>query len=181
MWGSTKKKETKKESTSHDRVAELYKKWGPTIYSRCRRMLRDSNRAEDATQEIFVSVIRHIESAPDDRTALYWLYRITTNYCLNQMRNRTRQAESMEELPDWEGEHPLRAVEDRDLAQRLIHRMPESLQATAILYYVDGLDQAKVAETLGVSRRTVINYLQDFNRRAQKFLLRHVEGSHYGD
>lgn len=181
MWGSTKKKSNVKEPPSYDRVEELYKKWGPTIYSRCRRMLRDSSRAEDATQEIFVSVLRHIESAPDDRTALYWLYRITTNYCLNQMRNQSRQIESMQELPEWESEHPLRAVENRDLAQRLINRVPETLRATALLYYVDGLDQTKVAEVLGISRRTVINYLQDFNRRAQKFMARHGEVSNHDD
>ena len=74
-------------------VTDLYRKYGAVIYSRCRRLLKDDALAEDATQEVFVRVMRHIESAPDDQAALAWIYRISTNYCLNQLRDRGSRAE----------------------------------------------------------------------------------------
>lgn len=156
-----------------ERVSSLYRKYGGAIFSRCRRLLKDEALAEDATQEVFVRVFRHIESAPDDAAALGWIYRISTNYCLNQLRDRGRQAEptAPEELPELtDGELPEALWLDRDVAQRLIARAPEKLQEVAVLYYVDGLEQEQVAKALGISRRTVINRLQEFQERSKKFL-----------
>lgn len=160
-----------------ERVSTLYRKFGTAIYSRCRRLLKDDALAEDATQEVFVRVLRHIESAPDDATALAWIYRISTNYCLNQIRDRSRQAEptAPEELPEGDGTlspGPEGGMLDRDTAMRLIKRAPEKLQEVAVLYYMDGLEQEQIATTLGISRRTVINRLQEFLDRSRKFVER---------
>lgn len=158
-----------------ERVTALYRKFGTAIYSRCRRLLKDDALAEDATQEVFVRVLRHIESAPDDATALAWIYRISTNYCLNQIRDRSRQAEptAPDELPEGDGDgSPELGLLDRETAMKLIRRAPEKLQEVAVLYYVDGLEQEQVAKTLGISRRTVINRLQEFIDRSRKFISR---------
>ncbi|MDX2011616.1 MAG: RNA polymerase sigma factor [Myxococcaceae bacterium] len=156
------------------RVSDLYRKFGPAIYSRCRRLLKDDALAEDATQEVFVRVMRHIEVAPDDAAALAWIYRISTNFCLNQIRDRSRQAEptAPDELPEGEGEVLEPKMLDRTLAMQLVERTPEKLRETVVLYYVDGLEQEQVAQTLGISRRTVINRLQEFQERSRKFLAR---------
>ena len=61
---------------------------------------------------------------------------------------------------------------NRDLASRLVMRAPEQIRTAAWLYHVDGMDQAEVAAVLGVSRRTVVNYLATFSRHAKKFLSR---------
>ena len=153
-------------------MTSLYRKYGPAIYSRCRRLLKDDALAEDATQEVFVRVLRHIESAPDDAAALAWIYRISTNYCLNLIRDRGRQAEPTDELPESASDHPEPDLVDRQLAMRLIERAPETLRAPAVLYYLDGLEQEQVAKTLGISRRTVINRLQEFAERSRKFMAR---------
>ena len=160
---------------SNERVSTLYRKFGTAIYSRCRRLLKDDALAEDATQEVFVRVLRHIESAPDDATALAWIYRISTNYCLNQIRDRSRQAEptAPDEMPEaFDNASPEVDLLDRETAMKLIRRAPEKLQEVAVLYYVDGLEQEQVATTLGISRRTVINRLQEFIERSKKFVSR---------
>ena len=171
--GSVMAKDAKAQSLTADRrLAELYRRYGPTIYARCRRLLRDEVAAEDATQEVFLRVFRHIESAPSDQAALAWIYRISTNFCLNHIRDRSRQAEPVESLPEEVSDHPEPPMLDKDLAMRLLNRAPEYLRAPAILYYVDGLEQAQVAELLGISRRTVINRLNEFGSRARKFAAR---------
>ena len=152
------------------RVEELYRKYGSIIYSRCRRLLRDDALAQDATQDIFVRVMRHVDSAPKDEAALSWIYRISTNYCLNLIRDRDRRAVPMEQLPERVGAHPETALLDRELALKLVRHAPEKLRVPAVLYYVDGFEQLQIARALGISRRTVVNRLNDFIDRSKKFL-----------
>jgi RNA polymerase sigma-70 factor (ECF subfamily) len=155
---------------SDARLAQLYRRYGPTIYARCRRILRDDAAAEDATQETFLRVLRHIEKAPDDREALTWIYRIATNQCLNMARNARRWPRGDEEPP------PAPSLEnslaDRDLVARLLRRAPRKLAAVAWLHHVDGLAQGEVAAVLGISRRTVVNRLSDFVRSMRRLAAR---------
>lgn len=150
-----------------DRLTALYQRYGSAIYWRCLRILRDKSAAEDATQETFMRVHRHLERAPSGDEAMRWIWRIATNYCLNELRDGQRRAEPMSELP----EKPVVGIDlgDRDLAQRLVERAPEDQRVIAWLHYVDGLDQAEVALTLGISRRTVVNKLAAFSSNARKY------------
>jgi RNA polymerase sigma-70 factor (ECF subfamily) len=135
-------------------------------------MLDTDQAAEDATQETFVRVHRHIERAPDSREALAWIYRIATNYCLNEIRDRKKRPELREqlpELPDGLGEGRLA---DRDLARRLVKHTPDQLRTIAWLYHVDGLQQDEIANVLGISRRTVVSRLQQFVDHSRKFIKR---------
>lgn len=155
-----------------DRLTALYRTYGPIIYARCRKLLADAALAEDATQETFVRVHRHLDKAPDSREALAWIYRIATNYCLNEIRDRKRRAEPQADGPEVATADLAAALADRDLVARLIARCPEKLRVVAWLHYVDGMDQGEVAAVLDISRRTVVNRLGDFHERAQAFLVR---------
>jgi RNA polymerase sigma-70 factor, ECF subfamily len=155
-----------------DRLETLYRRFGPVVYSRCRRILRDDALAEDAAHEVFMRVHRHLAEMPDDRASLAWIYRISTNYCLNLLRSRATQAEPVAELPHRAGADPEAAYADRDAVLRLISQAPRKLQAPALLYYFDGLEQAEVARVLGVSLRTVTNRLAAFAERSRRFMAR---------
>jgi RNA polymerase sigma-70 factor (ECF subfamily) len=159
-------------SSQRRRVAELYRKFGPAIYARCRRFLKDERAAEDATQEVFLRVLEHLDSAPSDPTALAWISRIATNYCLNRLRDSARQAESVGSVPDQPGDSPEASLLNRDLAGRLLERTPAAVRAPALLYYVDDVAQQQIGDMLGISRRTVINRLGAFASRARKYLAR---------
>lgn len=159
-----------------ERLTDLYRSYGPAIYARCRMLLLDEGAAEDATQETFLRVWRHPDRVPDAREALYWIYRVATNYCLNEIRDRRNRDVPSEKLPKvvealWAAEV---RIEDRDLARRLIERVQADLRVVVWLYHVDGLDQDEVARVVGISRRTVVNRLADFRTSAQKFLKRRV-------
>jgi RNA polymerase sigma-70 factor, ECF subfamily len=153
------------------RLVELYRTYGGAIYARCRRILGDHPTAQDATQETFLRVHRHIDRVPDPQNVLRWIYRIATNYCLNEIRGRKLRPAPLEQLP--ESQLPGAAddpIAERQLVQRLVHHVPEKLRTVAWLYHVDGLEQAEVAEILGISRRTVVNRLGEFQERARRVL-----------
>jgi RNA polymerase sigma-70 factor (ECF subfamily) len=155
-----------------DRLTILYRRYGPFIYARCARLLGDRVAAEDATQETFMRVLRHLDRAPDPAEALAWIYRIATNYCLNEIRDRGKRPEPRDDAPDVAGDHPEDALADRDLVARIVKRSPAKLRAAAWLHHVDGLDQGEVARVLGASRRTIVNRLAEFADHARKFATR---------
>jgi RNA polymerase sigma-70 factor (ECF subfamily) len=159
-----------------ERLTELYRSYGAAIYARCRLLLMDDGAAEDATQETFLRVWRHLDRVPDAREALYWIYRVATNYCLNEIRDRRTRDIPSKQLP--EVVDASRAAEarigDRDLARRLIERAHADLRVVAWLYHVDGFEQDEVAKVVGISRRTVVNRLVDFRASAKKFIKRSV-------
>lgn len=159
---------------SSDRVTELYRRYGPTIYWRCVRLLGDAGAAEDATQETFVRVHRHLARAPDDRDAIAWIWRIATNLCLNERRDAGRRPVPSEPAEIVELDAPLHdgLHADRDLARRVIARADPRDRVVAWLYHVDGLGQDEIARVLGISRRTVVNRLQSFSDNARKFVRR---------
>jgi RNA polymerase sigma-70 factor (ECF subfamily) len=158
---------------TEDRFTELYTRFGPSIYSRCRRLLNDPAAAEDAAQETFLRVYRHLDSAPNSDEALRWIYRIATNYCLNEIRDRKREAEPVADFSHVAdvGNDEARLA-DRDFARRLASRAPTPISVASWLYHVDGLDQSEVARVMGVSRRTVVNHLSAFKRYVKKFISR---------
>jgi RNA polymerase sigma-70 factor (ECF subfamily) len=156
-----------------DRLTELYKLYGPAIYARCRKLLSNPAAAEDACQETFVRVHRHLDKAPTADDALSWIYRIATNYCLNEIRDAKHRPQPVEVLPEvWTTTPHEDRIADRDLARRLIQRAPEKIRSVAWMYHVDGFEQDEVARILGISRRTVVNRLQTFAENARKYQAR---------
>jgi DNA-directed RNA polymerase specialized sigma24 family protein len=65
---------------SNARIEKLYGKFGPAIYARCKRLLRDGAAAEDATQDVFMKVLKHLDTAfpkgTSDDAVLPWIHRI---------------------------------------------------------------------------------------------------------
>jgi RNA polymerase sigma-70 factor (ECF subfamily) len=159
-----------------DALTTLYRRFGPVIYGRCRRLLMDQAAAEDATQETFLRVYRHIERAPDVTEALAWIYRIATNYCLNEIRDRRARPQPHEILPERGSVSVDATFEERfvdqDLVRRLIARSGPKLRTVAWLYHMDGLEQDAVASIMGISRRTVVSRLAAFAAGARQFLRR---------
>lgn len=155
-------------TTRTNRVGVLYARFGPTIYARCRRLLKNPSAAEDATQDVFIKVMRHIASAPNEEAVLPWIHRITTNHCLNILRDCRRHAEPVAVMPEQRDDDFEASVVSRDFADHVLAQTPEEEKLPAVLYHGRGMEQARVASTLGLSRRTILYRLSAFSARAQR-------------
>jgi len=153
-------------------VEDLYAQFAPTIYARCRQILRDSAAAEDATQEVFSRIQDNLARIEGAREALGWLYRAATNHCLNEIRNGRTRAALLAAVPTPSAPDAEQRFSQRDLVARVIRDLPEELAIVAWLYHVDEIEQAEIAEICGVSRRTIITRLQRFADQAQAVLRR---------
>lgn len=155
------------------RVETLYRQHRAAVARHCRRLLGDVAAAEDATHETFVRVARHIDSAPPGDQALWWMYRIATNYCLNEIRNRRTSAVPSGDATSLcaDGPEPAcleESVADREQVRRVLLSLPEQLRAVAVMRHVEGHHDAEVAAALGISRRTVVYRLKEVKRRAAR-------------
>ena len=64
------------------------------VYALARRMLGDPEEAADATQEVFVRVMRSVLGFRGDAAFGTWLHRVTVNVCLTALRKRARAREA---------------------------------------------------------------------------------------
>lgn len=149
-------------------IGLLFERHGPRVYRRALRMLGNTADAEEATQEIFIRVVRGADRFQDRSQVTTWLYQITTNYCLNFMRDRGRHAAVYEKhiAPQAEQAAEFGSSRPDDVAhiRTLIARAPEREAAAAIYVYLDGMSHEEAAEVLGVSKRTVGNLLERFQQ-----------------
>jgi RNA polymerase sigma-70 factor (ECF subfamily) len=58
------------------------------VYALCRRLLGDDADAADATQEVYVRVVRSVLGFRGDSAFGTWLHRVTVNVCATALRRR---------------------------------------------------------------------------------------------
>jgi RNA polymerase sigma-70 factor, ECF subfamily len=150
-----------------ERAAELYRTYGPAVYRRCLKLLRDKEAAKDATQEVFVKLVRDMAKFDDPKIVLPWMYRVATNYCLNALRDRKRHGEEAIEELEIAAPHNGASLPDRHLAGSILSRFDEGTQAVAVGVLVDGMGHEELAGALGISRKTVERRLARFLERAR--------------
>ncbi len=155
------------------RVIRLYREFGPVVYRRCVRLLRDRESARDATQEVFVKLLREERLVGDGDDVLPWIYRVTTHHCLNLRRDGTARqvAHAGAAEPLHVTANPAAPFPERRLAQQVLARFDRTTQAVAVGVLVDGMEREEVAGALGISRRTVHRKLARFLSGARRLLL----------
>ncbi len=150
---------------THTEIDLLFDRYGGMVYRRARYILGNHEDAEEATQDIFVRALRSKESFGGRAQVSTWLYKITTNFCLNQIRNRKRRRELWSE--HIQAAAPLEPAPDKMMLVRQILAETDPECAKAALYvFVDGMSHAEAAKLLNVSRRTVGNLIERFKRFA---------------
>ena len=155
-------------------IEELYRRYGALVRRRARSILGDGHEAQDAMQEVFVRVIAAMSEFRGQSQPSTWLYRITTNLCLNRIRDNRRRRERLAEAAD-DGRQPMAPTaaptpEVRTTLRGVLAQVDDELAQVAIFYYVDDMDQAEIAAVLGVSRRTIGYRLDRFREEAQRVL-----------
>jgi RNA polymerase sigma-70 factor (ECF subfamily) len=152
-------------------ISSLFQQHGPRVYRRALRLLGNPADAEEATQEIFIRVLSGIEGFQQRSQLTTWLYQVTTNYCLNLIRDRSRRTELHEaHVAPMAGDAEVGTARPDDLVllRKLLAGADEQ-QAQAVIYvFLDGMSHQEAAEVLGVSKRTVGNLIERFQKWANE-------------
>ena len=139
-------------------IESFYERYGPMVLRRCRALVRDDAKAQDALQDVFVALLRHQDRLQDEAPAAL-LLRVATNVCLNRLRTERRHPEDADDerllqiagSADADGDGRTLA---RDLLAKLFRAddpLAASTQTIAVMHLVDGMTLEEVAREAGLS------------------------------
>ena len=122
-----------------------------------RRILRDIDLAEDATQQALLSIWRDLPQLRDPARFEAWSYRLLVRACYAEGRMRRRWAPNLRLLP---ADEPMDAggydsVVDRDQLETGFRRLSLDHRTVVVLHHYLDLPLDRVAELLGVPVGTV--------------------------
>ena len=151
-------------------VEAYYRRYGPMVWRRCLRMLRNEEAAMDALQEVFVKLMIYRESLKGTSPSSL-LYRMATNLCLNKIRDQRRQGvrESLDLAESRFSGSPQEAGLDLQMAlEAILEDEEESTRQMAFLYFIDGLSLKEVSLEMEMSVAGVHRRLQHLRGRLKR-------------
>ena len=106
-----------------DRAFEvLYERYQRRIAAYVMGMVKDHGRAEDITQEVFVSALRRMRETERPIAFKPWIYEIAKNACIDQFRRSRRAEEVSMDADDGLGLGVVRRVQANTLGGSFGHR-----------------------------------------------------------
>jgi len=162
----------------HTAFEQLYSRYRMRIWSYISGILRDADRAEDVSQEVFISVLRRLRDTECPIAFKPWIYQIARNACIDELRRARR----VQEVPfDREGEPdsgpddlfssapgPDLAVESKQQLEDLrgaFGGLSELHHRILVLRELEGLTYREIGTRLGMSRPVVESTLFRARRR----------------
>jgi RNA polymerase sigma-70 factor (ECF subfamily) len=151
----------------------LLRRHDPTMRRLAYRMLADAASMDDVLQEAYVKAYTALPRYRDDARFGTWLYRITYNACIDEIRRRRRRPAPAAEPLDGPSPAagPERVVTAAESLRRTLASLPADQRATVVLVDGEGFDHRAAAQILGVAPGTVASRLS----RARTALRRSTE------
>jgi RNA polymerase sigma-70 factor, ECF subfamily len=140
-----------------DAFTELQRGSIDRLYAIARLILRDSDRAQDATQEALIAAWRGLRGLRDPDRFEAWLRRLLVTACYREARSQKRRvrAEGRVRPIETETADPARMTADRDELDRAIESLAPEQRALIVLHYHLGLPMHETAVALGLPVGTV--------------------------
>lgn len=144
--------------------AKLVQKYQSRVLTLAARILDNRSEAEDIAQDIFVKVFQSLHDFRGASRFSTWLYRITVNHCLNHLRRRTRQQQSLvvTEPEEWMQESPTtnphKTLEQKErwaLVQAKLQLLSPEHRTIILLRDFEGLSYDEIADVLQLESGTV--------------------------
>lgn len=150
-----------------DAFAMLVEKYKQPVMNLAYRTLSDATEAEDLAQHVFLQVFKSAHRYEVSAKFTTWLFTITRNLCLNEIRRRSRhRAESLDEVSPENDEQPRHQIEDvktflpqdallqselEEKVELAMAELPEKQRTALLLCRQDELSYEEIAEVLGCS------------------------------
>jgi RNA polymerase sigma-70 factor (ECF subfamily) len=136
----------------HGAFSELARTSIGRLYAAARLILRDDQRAEDATQDALVAAWRDLSGLRDPDRFDAWLHRLLVRACYREAgRGRRRWAMELEvRTTPGSAPDPAADLADRDQLERGFRRLAPDERAVIVLHLYLDLPLPEVAETLRI-------------------------------
>lgn len=139
------------------------------VFRRCMQMLRDEGRAQDAVQEVFLSLVKNNARIKDEFPSSL-LYRMATNICLNLIKREKKISvkddvffNSIEGKDDFSEN-----LQAREVLARIFSGEKPDMMELAVMRYIDKMTYEEIAEISGLSVSGVRKRLRKLSEKAQE-------------
>ena len=164
---------------------ELMQSHESRIYAIALRMMGNREDAQDCAQEAMVRIYRAMGSFKGQSALATWIYRITMNTCLDELRRRkARKVTSLDSLVnngwsptdtgDTPEEHGLR-VEKQNALNQAIQSLPDDMRAAIILRDVKGYSYDEIASILDANVGTIKSRISRGREKLREILSKQSE------
>jgi RNA polymerase sigma-70 factor (ECF subfamily) len=128
-------------------------------------MIGNNADAEEIAQDVFLKVYQNIHSLDDPATLTAWIYRITVNVCLNELRRRKRRPNSVPLTPTNGNDNEdaslidsVNATPEEEALRRELHRCIEAVlgqlnaveRAVVVLRDLENRSYQEIADSLRI-------------------------------
>lgn len=155
------------------------------MYVVCYRMCGNYNDAQDCLQEAMLRVFRALPGFKSQSSFSTWLYRITMNACLDELRRRkTRRNASLDGLleegwsPKSESEAPDDQVVRSERAKALhaaIAELPEEMRSAIVLRDIRGFSYEEIADMLNMNIGTIKSRISRGREKLREKIMTNAE------
>ena len=130
---------------------------GNRLHAVAHRILRDTDLAEDATQQALLAIWRDLPQLRDPQRFDAWSYRLVVRACYAEGRKARSWSPKLRALTADElaVREDLNLVIDRDQLDRGFRRLSINHRAVVVLHHYLDMSVEEVAQTLGVPLGTV--------------------------
>lgn len=145
----------------------LYYKYHSYLYALALRYLKNVEMAEDTVQHVFTKLWETTGSINIEVNVKNYLYTMTKNYILNQIRDNKETValhyvNSQEEIRD--GDDFINLMESKqvvDFLRKGINNLPPQKKQVCLLKLEDKITNQKIADKMGISIHTVKSHYQE--------------------
>jgi RNA polymerase sigma-70 factor (ECF subfamily) len=129
------------------------------VYNYVLRLVGDRPLAEDLTQEVFLRVYQGLPGFSDRSRFTTWLFQVTKNRVLDELRaleRRPRAVVALDDIPPLEAvDQPFERTETIDAVWRAVEGLTVDLKMALLLRDVVGLSYTEIADALEITLATV--------------------------
>lgn len=144
----------------------LVRKYKTTVFNTIYSIIGNAQEADDIAQEVFLKVYTKADSFKGESSFSTWLYRITVNRCVDELRRRKNKIISYETEFNQEeklklkdvlasGENDitekLRQEELQDIVQKAMNSLPEKYRIILTLKEIEGLSYKEISQIMKIS------------------------------
>ncbi|RYZ90294.1 MAG: RNA polymerase sigma factor [Proteobacteria bacterium] len=137
----------------------LYNRYAGKVYQQCFSITKDSAQAQDFTHDIFIRIFAHLDQFQGRASFSTWLYSISYNYCLDQLKRAKRLAITY--LSD-DVEYQCTSTEEAEKVDYTLYQLAQVMksippqEATVLrLKYQDGLPLSQISLQLNLKESAV--------------------------
>jgi RNA polymerase sigma-70 factor (ECF subfamily) len=157
-----------------DLFSELFDRYSKKVYHTCLSMVNSQEIAEDLAHDIFLKVFVSLQKYDGKASFSTWLYRISSNFCIDYIRKHKRRSEKIE---DYTYELETNTEEDNErellsskteLLRKILDELEPEDKMALLMKYQEDMSIKQISQVFEISQSAVKMRLKRAKAKAVK-------------